>query len=304
MSETMLGALVKQAKGEDRSLREYAKDSGVDAAIISKIINGTYAPKKPDIYLKLTSPQASPRGDVTYEQLMEAASTTNTSRSYQAGIAAGMATTASILSMVGGVPVTALATSLASLVAAMTAVDGSKKAAAKKEKQKDMLTFNNDRLLEFEKKQKRFRAAALGIIITSLAKQGIACKVEDVTKLDLVSARPDECLTLSGLPISSWWFSFWAKDKELDERALVFKEDRAQVMLSRYTPISADPERKVSIVVDDAEMYEELAKYKGQTSYRGEMSIILVDQSGFEVIKEEYVAHYNEADTTRELLVV
>ena len=36
-----------------------------------------------------------------------------------------------------------------------------------------MLTFNNDRLLEFEKKQKRFRAAALGIIITSLAKRGM-----------------------------------------------------------------------------------------------------------------------------------
>ena len=33
MGETSLGTLVKQAKGEDRSLREYAKDSGVDAAI-------------------------------------------------------------------------------------------------------------------------------------------------------------------------------------------------------------------------------------------------------------------------------
>lgn len=30
-----LGKLVNQAKGKDRSLREYARDSGVDAAIIS-----------------------------------------------------------------------------------------------------------------------------------------------------------------------------------------------------------------------------------------------------------------------------
>lgn len=303
MEGTTLGSLVKEAKGDDRSLRDYAKDSGVDAAIISKIINGAYAPKKPDIYLKLTSPQAAPRGDVTYEQLMEAASKTNTSRSYQAGIAAGMATTASLLTVVGGVPVASLAASLTSLAAAMAAIDGVKKVGAKKEKQKEVLTYNNDRLLEFEKTQKRFRAAALGMIITSLAKQGIACKVEDVAKLDLGSVRPDECLTISGGPISSWWFSFWAKDEELDERALVFREDRALVMLSRYTPVPADPERKVSLVVDDAALYDELAKYKDHNSYRGEMSIILVDQSSFEVIREEYVAHY-DADTTRELHVV
>ena len=74
-------------------------------------------------------------------------------------------------------------------------------------------------------------------------------------------------------------------------------------MLSRYTPVPADPERKVSLAVDDAALYDELAKYKDHNSYRGEMSIILVDQSSFEVIREEYVAHY-DADTTRELHVV
>ena len=134
MGGTSLGALVKEAKGDDRSLREYAKDPGVDAAIISKIINGTYAPKKPDIYLKLTSPQAAPRGDVTYEQLMDVASKTNISRTYQAGMAAGMATTASLLTVVGGVPVAALAASLTDFAATMAAFDGVKKVGAKKEK--------------------------------------------------------------------------------------------------------------------------------------------------------------------------
>ena len=66
MEQISVGELVKRAKGDDRSLREYARDSGVDAAIISKIINGTYTPKKPGIYESLTSPQASPRAGVTY----------------------------------------------------------------------------------------------------------------------------------------------------------------------------------------------------------------------------------------------
>ncbi len=65
MNGISVGELVKRAKGEDRSLREYARDPGVDAAILSKIINGRYIPKKPGIYEALTSRKASPRGGVT-----------------------------------------------------------------------------------------------------------------------------------------------------------------------------------------------------------------------------------------------
>ena len=70
MKAVSVGELVKRAKGEDRSLREYARDSGVDAAILSRMINGTYIPKKPGIYEALTSPQAAPRGGVTTQQLI------------------------------------------------------------------------------------------------------------------------------------------------------------------------------------------------------------------------------------------
>ena len=38
MNKVSVSDLVRQAKGEDRSLREYARDSGVDAAIISRIM--------------------------------------------------------------------------------------------------------------------------------------------------------------------------------------------------------------------------------------------------------------------------
>ena len=89
MKETRVGELVRRAKGEDRSLREYARDSGVDASIISKIINGTYIPKKPGIFEALTSLQALPRDGVTYQQLIEAAAT---SEDYRSGMSAGLFT--------------------------------------------------------------------------------------------------------------------------------------------------------------------------------------------------------------------
>ena len=75
MKRDSVGELVKRAKGADRSLREYARDSGVDAAILSKMINGTYIPKKPGIYEALTSLQAAPRGGVTTQQLIDEAKT-------------------------------------------------------------------------------------------------------------------------------------------------------------------------------------------------------------------------------------
>ena len=99
MSGISVGELVKQAKGEDRSLREYARDFGVDAAILSKMINGTYLPKKPGIYEALTSPLASPRGGVTLEKMLAAAGATE---DFQSGISAGMS--AGMLTALADIP--------------------------------------------------------------------------------------------------------------------------------------------------------------------------------------------------------
>lgn len=71
--EKTLSELVTIAKGDDRSIREYGRQSGVDPTVISKIISGKYIPKRPVLYKKLVSKDAMPRGDVTYEQLVCAA---------------------------------------------------------------------------------------------------------------------------------------------------------------------------------------------------------------------------------------
>lgn len=69
-----LGDLILLAKGDDRSLRDYATDSGVDVSVLSKMIKGTYTPKKEGIYQKLTSYEANPRNGITFLDLYQAAS--------------------------------------------------------------------------------------------------------------------------------------------------------------------------------------------------------------------------------------
>lgn len=300
MATNELGELVKQAKGQDRSLREYARDSGVDASVISKMIKGAYAPKKPEIYRKLTSPQAAPRGGITYEQLIKAV---DSSRSYQEGIAAGLAATAGVMAALGALPMALITFGMSNIINVGSHLEKAKSETGDNDDQ-EALTYNNDMLLEFEKKQRKFRAIALSILVTALVKKGIACKVGNIVEITLDCPKPDEWLTLVDMPISDWWISFWARDEELDERAYVFPSDRAKVIFARYLTAPADPERKISLVLDDSELFDELAKFKGSNSYRGEISIILVDPNSFEIVKEEYVAHYDETDTTREFYAV
>ena len=161
MGRTSVGELVKQAKGEDRSLREYARDSGVDAAILSRMINGTYIPKKPGIYEALTSPQASPRGGVTCEQMVSAA---GASEEYQRGMSAGMSV--GMLATLNDIPSSAM---IKVLQSRGIAADGR----FRTESASSVMKPDEIRKIQrIQSETQRFAAIANGIILASLGKKG------------------------------------------------------------------------------------------------------------------------------------
>ena len=51
-----------------------------------------------------------------------------------------------------------------------------------------------------------------------------------------------------------------------------------------------------SIVVDNLELYEAVLKFKGHNSYRGNLSVILVDTEAVAIVKEEVIATYCEGE--------
>ena len=65
----------------------------------------------------MTSAQASPRGGVTYQQLVE---TADSSKSYQEGILAGMAVIEIALMVIGGLPIATLGIGSVALVAGLS----------------------------------------------------------------------------------------------------------------------------------------------------------------------------------------
>ena len=67
-----LAKLVKEARGEDRSIREYAGMAGITPSTISRTEAGEYTPGVKTL-AKLVSDEAKPRGNVTLSDLMAAA---------------------------------------------------------------------------------------------------------------------------------------------------------------------------------------------------------------------------------------
>lgn len=240
-------------------------------------------PRKQETYDKLAEVLGC---DVNYLRIEDTLAET-------AGMAAVVATLGTVLGTMGAATPLGMAAALATFMGIKNA---SKAHLSKGEKPEEPLTYTNDMLLQYEKHQKRFSAMALGILYKAAAEKGILCQHGNVKDIDNLGVRPDDCIILSDHNIENWWLIFWAKDKKLDEHIIVFPEDRAGALISRFTTSSADPHRMASIVVDNLELYEAVLKFKGHNSYRGNLSVILVDTEAVAIVKEEVIATYCEGE--------
>lgn len=282
MAEQQISVLVKKAKGEDRSLRDYERDSGVDAAVISKIISGSYIPKKKDVYRKLTSPEASPRGGVTYEQLIKAA---DTSKSYHAGMAAGIAVTEAALLAMGG-------TSAAVLGAGAALVSGLTGAKLREKKEK-----NDKKTVEVQ----RFIATTNGIILGNLGVKGIAFQIKTDGNRELDN-KFDTFLGIRDQDYDEWILRYLYLSAEEEQYDLLIRETPRR-MVEELVFLPPSRRRKISIVTNCSKSYDYLLSYKEKIAFDGDLSVVLVDIEKVKLIKEDYIAHFRE-DSVKEFFIV
>ena len=292
MNQVSVGELVRQAKGEDRSLREYARDSGVDAAILSKMINGTYIPKKPGIYESLTSPQAAPRGGITYQQLVEAA---GTSEEYRSGMSAGMSV--GILNALSYIPSSDL---IKELLARGMAIDsrGVSETSSSSLKPEEVR-----RIQRHESELRRFAATANGIIFGNLGGKGLALQVVQTDGTDLGEVHFDTYVKLMNHEISEYLIRYvFISEQEAFNLSLVHNTIRRAVEELVFLKPSRD--RKVSVVTNHPDAYEDLCAFKDQLSYNGELSVILFDLDKALISKEQYLSHYIIGNHVDEILLI
>ena len=291
MSETSIGELIRQAKGEDRSLRQYARDSGVDVAIVSKIINGTYIPKKQGIYEALTSPQAAPRGGVTCQQLIAAAST---SGEYRSGVSAGM--TVGALATLSDIPSSAM---IKILQARGIAVDSSglSEAARSALKPEDAR-----RIQHLQSDIQRFTATANGIILGSLGREGLTFQLIHTDRTEVDGVPFDTCVKLMNHAISDFLIRYvFISDEEALSLPLAVNTVRRAV--EELVFLKPAGNRAAAVVTNHPEAYDNLCAYKNRLSYNGELTVILFDPDRAMILRQEYLSHYISGDPVPEILL-
>lgn len=290
MSENRIGELIQKAKGDDRSLREYARDSGVDAAIISKIINGVYIPKNKKIYMSLTSSKAAPRGGVTFEQMVEAA---DSSKSYKEGVVAGKALTAAAL--MAGTPL-ALMTGVPIFAAGALGVGAAVFSSGLFSKTK------KGEIDEAINELQRFIAVSDGLILGVLGAKGIPFQIAN-KRNEVLDNQFDKYINLNDKEIKEYILRYAYIPDDQKNAKYVF-ERIPRTLVEELAFLEPSKERKVTIVTNAVEAFNKLLYFKNRLSYNGELSIILIDLMKAELCREEYISHFVGEDAPSELLLV
>ncbi len=290
MNGISVGELVKKAKGEDRSLREYARDSGVDAAIISKMINGTYIPKKPGIYEALTNPQASPRGGVTCEQMMAAA---GTSGDYQSGMSAGLYV--GMLKTLADIPSAVMMKVLQARGMAVGGVSEAPSLAMKPEEIRRSRRIQNE--------IQRFTATANGIILGSLGKNGLTFQLLHTGGAEVEKVHFDTCVRLMNHEISEYLIRYaFISDEEAASPSLA--ENTVRRTVEELVFLKPLKTRIVAVVTNHPGAYESLCACKDSLSYNGELCVLLFDLERARILKEEYLSHYIGEEPVGEIRLI
>ena len=291
MSALSVGELVKLAKGEDRSLREYARDSGVDAAIISKIINGTYIPKKPGIYESLTNAKASPRGGVTCAQMIAAA---GASEEFQNGMSAGMSV--GMLTSLAAVPSSVILRVLQSRGIDVDAREKSKGSASSVKPEEIR------QIQRIQSEMQRFKATANGMILGALGKKGLSFQLVHTDGAEIDGIHFDTDVKLMNHEVSEYLIRYAFIFEENPSSLLAINEVKS--MIEELVFLKPLRTRIVSVVTNHPDAYDSLCAYKDRLSYNGELSVILFSLENAMFLKEEYISHHIGENPVDEIYLI
>ena len=279
MEENQVSKLIKMAKGDDRSLREYSRASGIDATVISRIIHGIYTPQKLDIYKKLTSENAAPRNDVTFERLIEAISGTPKIKddSFNMGLEEGKAIAAKVLSLIGDYSYNKI----------NTATEREKARNAKINQLKEI----NKKTSELQK----YAAMANGILLGKISSYGLSIKSIKPNNSEILGNRFDTLVQLSDSRITEYIIRYMYLSKnEIDDNFLI--ENTPKRLIEELMFLPKNSKRKVSIIMNSPKAYEFILKYKYKLAYNGDLSIMLFDTKKIDITQEDYIAYYNDCN--------
>lgn len=265
-----VGAVIRELIGE-RSIRKTAEESGVAASYITGILKGRYLPSA-EILRKLAMPKAKPQNGVTLEDLMIAAGYQD---DYIDIIPSGEYDEDDFIREI-------------------------------RENKNDPFAAE-ERLKQYREDMRKYREESHGFELTAegaigrkLIERGIEYSVALRYEKRIKGYKPDFPLSISNHKIEQWWFDFkHFNDDKIPPNRLIIK-----FRLGKYMFLESDSKRKISLVINDAEKFDEIIMYCNHLSYRGDLSVILLDKDTYAVVSEVYLSHFDENDHSSEILLI
>lgn len=266
--------LVKELIGE-RTPRRAALEAGVAVSYFNGILNGKYLPSA-SIIKKIADHLTTPQTNVTLQDLMIAAG-------YQNDYQNNHYENYSDRFDSEGTNFT-LDTFIGSSECPNTTEDESKR-----------------KSYEYMAARRNKERAMAGIIYKSMAEKGIIFRSEN--NLTYIKRyHTDMAVYVNQEPINEWFFKFYSHcASDLNLRQIIhFAKD----VMCHFMLLEPCNNHKVSFVVCDQEVYDALSACKNKLSFRGDLSLILVNPDSFRVVDEIYLSHYNESSTDSEFYII
>lgn len=153
-------------------------------------------------------------------------------------------------------------------------------------------TPNKDRIREIA----RYETMAEGAVYKALREKGIEFSGKHAQRQE---RKGDMVVFISEKNISEWWFEirFFRYDRKKFYRW-------SDHFLGQLIFVEPKEDMKISIVINDEEYYNSLLFYKNKMSYRGELSVILLDEESLTIKKEDYLSHFHLDDDSSEFYLV
>lgn len=251
------------------SQKQLAELSELTEATISRYVKGTRVPTI-DILTKIAKAL-----DTTTEELMKSSKKTTLGATAMVASLGATLAAAPILSPISLGIVTGVI------------------AAATTTKKTDADSKTNELLDKYHKSLLKFQKISTLAIHDKLIEKNITFSKSTNIDANESNTQPDYSLSINDNYISSWWFIFWKESDSLNKYFGISKNERAALLLSKYLLTKPDAHRKSSIVVDDSELFEALISFKNSISYKGNLSIILIDLNEIEVLKEQEISYFD-----------
>ncbi len=266
----LINKYLEIASGE-RSLRQYSIAAELSPSFLYKVKNGDYK-LSPQAMRQLTSEKANPQGNIGFTDLMCAAGYEDEDEK-----ASGM-----------------LLEFRNKQEDSLTEDEGTNET--------ETLEKRRQRVSEYRRKENSFEKVAEGIILKALLDKDI--EYSSVPEAQNQKRRhrgwPDIRVKIKKREIKEWWIDFRYFEKE--GRTSRFVGSRLiNILFGKLMMTPSNKKRKISIAVNNEAFFEQIAEFSGKLSYRGELSVILIDTENFKVKKEVYLSHFDENDKSIEI---